>query len=323
MNNAKSAVALKPKRTPPVGRLAGPKLAKTFKKHWFLYLIVAVPLLYALIFKYIPMIGIQIAFKNYRVTEGIFGSKWVGFQHFESFFSSPGFWDILKNTLGLSVYSLAVSFPLSIILAIMVNEVSSARFKKTVQMITYAPYFISTVVLVAMLMEFTSIRGGLINNIINLFGIEPINFFGESKYFKSLYVWSGVWQTIGYSSIIYIAALAGVDPTLYEAATIDGASRFQKILYVDIPSILPTAIILLIVNAGQIMNVGFEKVFLMQTPLNLDSSEIIATYAYKIGIVSGQFSFSTAIDLFNSIINLILLVTLNKISRKVSETSLW
>lgn len=299
------------------------KTAKNVKKHWFLYLLVSVPLLYTFIFKYIPMIGIQIAFKNYRVTEGIFGSKWVGLQHFKAFFSSPNFADILLNTLGLSVYSLAVSFPLAILLAIMVNEVSGTRFKKTVQMVTYAPYFISTVVLVAMLMEFTSIRGGLINNIIGVFGIEPINFFGESTYFKSLYVWSSIWQTMGYSSIIYIAALAGVDPTLYEAATIDGASRLQKIVYVDIPSILPTAIILLIVNAGQIMNVGFEKVFLMQTPLNLDASEIIATYAYKIGMVSGQFSFSTAIDLFNSVINLILLVTLNKISRKAGETSLW
>lgn len=269
------------------------------------------------------MIGIQIAFKNYRVVDGIFGSPWVGFEHFETFFNYPGCWDIIRNTFVVSIYGLIVSFPAAIILALMINEVSHTLFKKSVQFITYAPYFISTVVMVAMLLDFTHLRGGLINEFIGLFGIEPINFFGIAEWFPTLYVFSGVWQTTGYASIIYIAALSGVDPTLYEAARIDGASRMQKLIYIDIPSILPTAIILLIVNVGQTMNVGFEKVFLMQTPLNMDTAEVIATYSYSVAMESGQFSYSTAISLFNSIINMTLLLVVNKIARKTSETSLW
>lgn len=307
----------------PSNRSSVKRVLKGVSKHWILYVLVSFPIAYLIIFKYVPMIGIQIAFKNYRVTDGIWGSKFVGLKYFRDFFSSPQFWIVLKNTLGLSIFSLIVSFPMAILLALMINEVSSVAYRKTIQMVTYAPYFISTVVLVAILMQFTSIRGGLINQIIGLFGVEPINFFGKSECFKPMYVWSGVWQTTGYSSIIYISVLAGVDPTLYEAASIDGASRFKKVVHIDFPSIVPTAIILLIVNVGQIMNVGFEKVYLMQTPLNLDSSEIISTLAYKIGLGGAQFSYSTAIDLFNSIINIILLITINKIARKTSDTSLW
>lgn len=283
----------------------------------------SVPLLYVIIFKYMPMVGIQIAFRNYRVVDGIFKSPWAGMKYFKMFFDSPNFLPVLKNTVILSVCNVALSFPFAILFAVMVNEVRHKRFQKTVQLISYAPYFISTVVMVAMLMDFTNIRTGLINRILGFFGAGPINFFGEAKYFRSLYVWSGVWQTTGYSAIIYIAALTSIDPALYEAAKIDGATRLQKIRYVDIPCLKPTIIILLIINVGQIMNLGFEKAFLMQTPLNRDTSEIIATYSYKIAFESGQYSFSTAIGLFNSAVNMILLLAVNRISRKVSETSLW
>lgn len=299
------------------------KTLRSIKRNWFLYLMLSVPLLYVIIFKYMPMVGIQIAFRNYRVVDGIFKSPWAGMKYFKMFFDSPNFLPVLKNTIILSVYNVALSFPFAILFAVMVNEVRHKRFQKTVQLISYAPYFISTVVMVAMLMDFTNIRTGLINRILGFFGSGPINFFGEAKYFRSLYVWSGVWQTTGYSAIIYIAALTSIDPALYEAAKIDGATRLQKIRYVDIPCLKPTIIILLIINVGQIMNLGFEKAFLMQTPLNRDTSEIIATYSYKIAFESGQYSFSTAIGLFNSVVNMILLLAVNRISRKVSETSLW
>lgn len=293
------------------------------KRNWFLYLMLLVPVTYTVIFKYLPMVGIQIAFRDYRVVDGIFGSPWAGMKYFKMFFDSPNFIPVLKNTLLLSAYNILLSFPFAIVFAVMVNEVSNTKFKKTVQLISYAPYFISTVVLVAMLMDFTNIRTGLINTFLGAFGMEPINFFGEAKYFRSLYVWSNVWQSTGYSAIIYIAALTGIDPTLYEAAKIDGATRLQKIRYVDLPCLKPTIIILLIVSVGQIMNLGFEKAFLMQTPLNRDTSEIIATYSYKIAFESGQYSFSTAIGLFNSVVNMVLLLVVNRISRKLADASLW
>lgn len=293
------------------------------KRNWFLYLMLLVPVTYTVIFKYLPMVGIQIAFRDYRVVDGIFGSPWAGMKYFKMFFDSPNFIPVLKNTLLLSAYNILLSFPFAIAFAVMVNEVSNTKFKKTVQLISYAPYFISTVVLVAMLMDFTNIRTGLINTFLGTFGMEPINFFGEAKYFRSLYVWSNVWQSTGYSAIIYIAALTGIDPTLYEAAKIDGATRLQKIRYVDLPCLKPTIIILLIVSVGQIMNLGFEKAFLMQTPLNRDTSEIIATYSYKIAFESGQYSFSTAIGLFNSVVNMVLLLVVNRISRKLADASLW
>lgn len=299
------------------------KFYYSIKRNWFLYLMLMIPLVYIIVFKYMPMVGLQIAFKNYRVSQGIFGSQWVGFNYFKLFFTSPNFITVVKNTLLLSVTNIAISFPFAVVFAIMVNEVNSKRYQKAVQLISYAPYFISTVVLVAMLIDFTNIYTGLINTIIGWFGIDAINFFGKAEYFIPLYVGSNVWQTTGYSAIIYIAALAGIDPTLYEAAKIDGASRLQKIFYVDLPSLKPTIMILLIVSVGQVMNVGFEKVYAMQTPLNLDASEIISTYSYKIAFESGQLSFSTAIGLFNSIVNLVLLLTVNRISRKMTDSSLW
>jgi putative aldouronate transport system permease protein len=243
--------------------------------------------------------------------------------YFEQFFTSPVFWMLLKNTLGLSVYSLLAGFPMPILLALMLNETTSLKFKKTAQMVTYAPYFISTVVMVSIIMQFLDPRIGFINRVIVLLSGQARNFMGQERLFQSIYVWSGIWQNTGYAAIIYIAALSGIDPTLYEAAYIDGASRLQKVIHIDLPGILPTVVILLILSIGSIMNVGFEKVFLMQNPLNLGTSEIIATYVYKLGILNAQFSFGTAVGLFNSVINLILIASVNQIARRIGETSLW
>ena len=269
------------------------------------------------------MYGITLAFKDYKVKLGILGSPWAGGKYFQQFFSSPNFSLTLKNTLILSFYSLAAGFPMPILLALCLNEVKSQWFKKTVQMVSYAPYFISTVVLVGMLIQMTSVRSGFINKIISALGGTPVDFMALPGMFRTLYVWSGIWQGMGYSAIIYIAALSNADPTLYEAAIIDGASRLQKIIHIDIPTIVPTMTLLLIMSLGNIMSIGAEKVYLMQNNLNLLKSEIISTYVYKIGLISGQFSLSTAVGVFNSVVNFILIVIVNWIARRVGETSLW
>lgn len=296
---------------------------KSLKKHWQLYLLALPPVLYLLIFKYMPMAGVQIAFKNYSVVQGIWGSPWVGLRHFETFFNSPNFTLLLKNTIGISLYTLIAGFPIPIILALALNEVRTGYFKKTVQMVTYAPHFISTVVMVSIIILMLSPHVGVVDRLFTFFGMNMTNFMGIPEYFKSIYVWSGVWQGMGYASIIYIAALAGVDPSLYEAARMDGASRLKKIWHIDIPTLIPVTVILLILNLGSIMGVGFEKIYLMQNPLNTSASEVISTYVYKVGLIGANFSFSSAVGLFNSVINLILLVLVNTISRKVSENSLW
>ena len=329
--NKSAAVQAKKKRRTMADRLLGERTAtgkrKNFlliKKNKVLYLFILPAFLYFLIFAYVPMYGVQIAFKDFIATKGFMGSEWADplFKHFQTFFSSVNFWNILRNTLGLSLYYLAVSFPAPIILALMINEVKNTKFKKAVQNITYMPYFISTVVLVGMVDLFFA-RTGLVNNILGLFGVEPIMFLMKDSMFNDLYVWSGVWQATGYGAVIYIAALAGVSPDLHEAATIDGATRFQRILHINLPAIMPTIVIMLIMSVGGIMNLSFEKVLLMQTDSNLMVSEVISTYVYKLGIQKAQYSLSTAVGLFNNVINLILLVTVNKISRKISETSLW
>ncbi|MET3546869.1 putative aldouronate transport system permease protein [Paenibacillus favisporus] len=296
---------------------------KSLRKHWQLYLLVIPPVLFFILFKYLPMANAVLAFKNYQVTKGIWGSPWVGTKYFDMLFNNPQFWMLIKNTLFLSLYQLAATFPIPIILALLLNEVRSLRFKKAVQLITYAPFFISTVVMVSIIMIFLAPRLGLLNVILNAMGMESTNFLGDPTKFRSVYVWSEVWQTTGYSCVIYLAALAGVDPSLYEAAKVDGASRLQKIIHVDIPGILPAAVIILILSVGNIMSLGFEKVYLMQNPLNLQSSEIISTYVYKIGLLNANYSFATAVGLFNSVINLILLVAVNAVSRRISENSLW
>lgn len=295
---------------------------KSFRKNWDLYVLIAPVLIYFAVFHYFPMYGVQIAFKDFNASLGIWNSPWVGLKHFERFFQSYYFWRLIWNTLGIGLYTLAISFPIPIILALMLNEVRNEKFKKFVQTVIYAPHFLSTVVVVGMLILFLK-PDGMINQLIMLFGGEPIYFMTEPSLFKSLYVFSDVWQTMGWSSIIYLAALTAVDQELHEAAVIDGASRFQRIWHINIPTIMPTIIILFILNAGSVMAVGFEKIYLMQNSLNMSASDVISTYVYRSGILEAQYSFSAAIGLFNSVINFILLMMVNFISRKVSETSLW
>lgn len=296
---------------------------RSFRKHWQFYLLIIPAVLYFLIFKYIPMVNAVIAFKDYSVVKGIWHSPWAGFKHFNLFFNNPQFWVLMKNTLFLSLYQIGIGFPVPILLALALNEVRNGIFKRAVQLVTYAPYFISTVVMVSMIMLLLSPRLGVINIILQSFGLDTINFLGIPSMFRSVYVWSDVWQGAGYSAVIYLAALAGVDPSLYEAAKVDGASRFQKIIHIDIPGIMPAAVIILILSVGNIMSVGFEKIYLLQNPLNLETAEIIATYVYKIGLLNANFSFATAVGLFNSVVNLILLLLVNAIAKRISSTSLW
>lgn len=293
------------------------------KKNWQLYLIILPSLVYLIIFKYVPMAGVQIAFKNFMVTKGIWGSDWIGFKHFIDFFHLPIFWRIIKNTSLLSLYSLLLGFPAPIILALALNELKNGVFKRTVQLVTFAPYFISTVIMVSIIMLFLSPQLGIVRILADTFGFPAENIMSKPEYFKTVYVLSDIWQFTGYASVIYIAALAGVDPHLYEAVKVDGASRFQRMLHIDLPSLMPTAVVLLILNAGQIMNVGFEKVYLMQNAINVGASEVISTYVYKMGLVGANFSFSAAVGLFNAIVNLLLLIIVNYVARKNSETSLW
>ncbi|NQX58377.1 ABC transporter permease [Paenibacillus qinlingensis] len=296
---------------------------KALSKNYELYIFLLPALLYFAIFHYWPMYGVQIAFKNYVTTQGIWGSSWVGLKHFSEFVNSYLFWQLFRNTIEITVYSLVIGFPVPIILALMMNELRSARFKKAVQTITYAPHFISTIVLVSMLTFFLSPQTGLINKVINFLGGSPIPFLTSPEWFKTIYVFSGVWQTAGWSSIIYMAALATIDPQINEAAVIDGASRMQRIWYINIPGIFPTIVILLILSVGNLMSVGFEKIYLMQNPLNMESSDIITTYVYRRGIQQSQYSFASAVGLFNSIINFILLVMVNRIAKSLKQNSLW
>lgn len=299
------------------------RFRKAFRRDWHLYLLCLPALLFIFVFDYGPMYGLQIAFKNFSPTRGIWGSSWVGLGNFMRFFRSPQFWTLLKNTLGISVYSLLAGFPFPIILALVLNQVKSAKFRKTVQMVVYAPHFISVVVLCGMLHVFLAPSSGIINNILSNLGLERIFFLGESSYFSHIFVWSDIWQNTGWGMIIYLAALSSISPELYEAAKIDGASKLKTIWYVDIPGILPQIVILFIMRTGSFMNVGFQKAFLLQNPLNLEASEIISTYVYKVGLLDAQFSYSTAIGLFNTVINIILILMVNTICKKVNDTSLW
>lgn len=298
------------------------KLLTRIWKHRYYYLMLLPAVVYVLIFNYAPMYGIQIAFKNYRFSLGINGSTWVGFRNFKDFFNSYSFWPLLRNTLVLSLYSLAVGFPIPIFVALVLNEMKG-KSKKIAQTILYAPHFISTVVLVGMISIMFSMSSGVVNTVLNHLGFESVYFMGSPKYFRHLYVWSGVWQGMGWSAIIYLAALSGVDPSLHEAASIDGASRIQRIIHINLPAIAPTIIILLIMRMGSMVSVGYEKVYLLQTELNLDVSEVISTFVYKRGIVNTNYSFSTAVDLFNNAINVTLLLLSNKISKKFSGSGLF
>ncbi len=299
---------------------------KKIKLRWQLYLLLLLPLAYLIIFAYFPMGGLVIAFKKYNIAQGIFGSPWVGLDNFIKFFSSYKFANIIQNTLVISLYSLLVSFPIPIVFALLLNAMLNEKYKKVIQTVTYIPYFISTVVMVGLIMQILNNRSGIYGSFYTLLtGRVAANILTNGKLFKHIYVWSGVWQTTGYSAIIYIAALSSVDMTLHEAATIDGASRMQRLLYVDIPAILPTASIMLILAVGNIMNLGFEKVLLMQNNLNLNYSEIISTYVYKVGLASGlnDFSLSTAISMFNSVVNFLLLSLANWGSKKLNGSGIF
>jgi len=301
------------------------KAQRSLRRHWQLYLIMLPALLYFLVFKYVPMAGAIIAFKDFNVIQGIWGSPWAGFKYFNLFFNNPVFWTLLRNTLTISIYALPTGFIIPIILAIGLNEIRDGFFKRFTQQVTYAPYFISTVILVSMTILLLSPRLGVVNLGLQALGQQPINFLGSPNLFASIFVWSGVWQFSGYAAVIYLAALAGIDPQLHDAAKIDGASRFQKIRNVDLPGIMPVILVILILNVGSLLSVGFEKVFLLQNPLNLSASEVISTYVYKVGLLNANFSFATAVGLFNSIISMILLVLVNALAKRTSESGagLW
>ena len=291
--------------------------------NWQLYAMLLPALIYAILFLYKPMYGVQIAFRNYNFADGITGSPWVGLSNFTRLFHSYWFPVILKNTLTLSLLSLVFTFPLPIIFALMLNELRNEKVKRTIQTVSYAPHFISTVVMCGMLILFLNPTSGIINIFIKLFGGEAVAFMQEPGMFKWVYVLSGVWQSLGWGSIIYCAALSGVDKSLIEAAEIDGASRIQKIWYVNLPVLIPTIVIQLILSCGQLLTVGYEKVLLLQNNANLNASEVISTYVYKVGLQQYDYSFSTATNLFNSLCNIVILVTVNVIAKKVTKESLW
>ena len=298
---------------------------KRISRNWGLYLLLLPALVLLILFAYKPMYGVVIAFKNYKNSLGILGSPWADplFKNFQRFFNSYQCGATIRNTLRLSLYSLAVGFPIPIILALMINQITAMRFRRAFQTILYLPHFISTVVMVGLLLIWLSPSSGLVGAFYRLLGKEAPNVMTSASGFPSIYVWSDIWQHAGWDSIVFLAALSSIDPTLYEAATVDGATRWQKMRYIDLPLLMATACIMLILRAGNLMNVGFEKVFRMQNDLNMSTSEIIATYVYKMGLRNSQYAVSTAVNLFNNLINFGLLLLVNCITRKLGETSLW
>ena len=292
-------------------------------KDWQLYLMMVPAILYIAVFAYKPMYGILIAFKNFSIKKGVWGSPWVGFDNFERLFNSYWFPVIMKNTLTLSGLTLILGFPIPIILALLLNEVKKPKFRSAVQTVSYAPHFISTVVMCGMLVLFLDPTNGFINKFLVMLGFEAVPFMQEPELFKWVYVLSGVWQTTGWNSIIYFAALSSVDKALLEAAEIDGATRMQRIWHINLPEIIPTIMITLILRCGQLLSVGYEKVYLLQNATNLSGSEIIYTYVYKVGLENSDFAFSTATSLFNTVINVIILVSANQISKKVTKSGLF
>lgn len=298
-------------------------MKKKLKRSLPYYVLILLPLAYLIIFRYQPMYGVQIAFRDFKASRGILASPWVGMKYFDMFLTATSAWQIVWNTFVISLYSLLAGFPIPILLALCLNEVRLPAAKKVVQMVTYMPYFISTVVLVAMLNQFTDLHVGIINVLLKATGNPAINFMGELSYFRHIYVWSGVWQGAGYSAVIYIAALSGVNTELYDAALVDGTNKLQRIWHIDLPSILPTIVTLLVLNTGQILSVGFEKIYLMQTSINLSQSEVISTYVYKLGMQNSNFSMSAAVGLFNSIINFVMLILCNTISKRITDVGVW
>lgn len=305
------------KKTPYIKRLG-----KDIINNWILYVMILPVILYVILFCYVPMYGVTLAFKAYRIKDGILGSPWVGLAYFSQFTRSYSFWNLIKNTLGISLYSLLVDFPIPIIFALMLNYLRLSRLKKTVQLISYAPHFISVVVMCGIIKLFFADNGPL-NRLTVMLGGTTVNYLTSPEIYKSLYVWTGVWQGMGWSAIIYISALAGVDYEMHEAAIVDGATKIKRMIHIDLPSIKSTVIMLLIMRIGGLMGVGFDKAYLLQNELNLSSSEVLATYVYKMGLIKSDYSLSTAAGLFNTVINLTLIVTANTVSKKLADESLF
>lgn len=299
------------------------RLLKDMRKNWILYVMILPAVVWFLIFCYKPMYGVLMAFKDYKVKLGIMGSPWVGMKHFQRFFNAYNFKQLLGNTLWLSGYNLLVGFPIPIIFALMLNYLKNKYLKKTVQMVSYAPYFISTVVICGMISIFMAPDTGIFNTMRAWFGVESVDFLSRPEWFDDIYVWTGIWQGMGWSSIIYISSLAGVDYELHEAAIVDGATKIQRMIHVDLPSIKPTIVMLLILQMGSLMSVGFEKVFLLQNTLNKSAASVISTYTYEVGLINSDYGYSTAVGLFNSVINVLLLVTANQIVKKFADESLF
>ncbi|SDN20488.1 putative aldouronate transport system permease protein [Paenibacillus sp. yr247] len=298
------------------------RFKRDFLLNKYLYLMMVPVLAYYFTFHYAPMYGALIAFKEYTPNKGILGSAWVGFQHFNDFFSSYYFWRILKNTVIISLYSLCFEFPAPIILAVLINELTNKRFQRFVQTVTYMPYFISLIVIAGMIKDFTN-NGGLINNFLTYFGANDTAMLQKPELFRTIYILSEIWQKIGWESIIYLAALMGIDQEQYEAAKIDGASRIKQIWHVTLPGILPTIAIMFILRMGNLLNVGFEKIILLYNPSTYDTADVISSFVYRKGLIEFGWSYSSAVGLFNSVINLALLILANKISKKISQNSLW
>lgn len=299
------------------------RFLKAVKKHWRLYSLLVLPLIYLIIFKYGPMVGNVIAFRRFVPGGSIWGEQWVGLYYVKMFINDPKFWQVFKNTLILSTLTLLVTFPAPIIFALLLNELRLRKFKRFVQTASYLPHFLSIVIVAGMIMEITASNGPINSLITSLTGNEPILFMQEAGWFRPVYVISELWQGMGWGAIIYLAALTNIDSTLYEASRIDGANRWQQTIHITIPSILPTIVVLLVLNLGQILSVGFEKILLLYNPLNYETADVISTYLYRIGLEMNNFSYSTAIGLFESIVGLILILSSNAVSRKLTDTSLW
>lgn len=299
-----------------------PYFIRQIRKNKYLYMIFFLPILYYILFHYWPMYGITIAFKDYNIVRGISGSPWVGFKHFEKFLTDPYFWKLVRNTLLINVYGLVWSFPAPIILALSLNELPNRGFKKFVQSVSYLPHFISTVVVCGMIVNFMA-YDGIINQVLESLGIDRIHFLMLPEWFRTIYIGSGIWQGVGWGSIVYLAALSGIDEELYEAATIDGANRWKQMLHITLPGIKPTISIMLIMNLGRLLNIGYEKIILLYNGSTYETADVISTYVYRRGLLGSDFSYATAVNLFQNLIGLVLLITSNKISNKLSDTGLW
>ncbi|WP_426447380.1 ABC transporter permease [Paenibacillus sp. S-38] len=298
------------------------RMGRDLRRNRVIYLMALPVLLYYGVFEYGPMYGLQIAFKDYSLGDGILGSPWVGFKHFQEFFESFYFWRLIRNTLLLSLYDLLFGFPAAIGLALLLNELRVQWFKRTIQTVTYLPHFISIVVVVGMMVDFLA-RDGVVNQLLMVLGMPETAYMREPDWFRFLYVASGIWKEVGWGSIIYLAALAAIDPTLYEAAKVDGAGRWKQALHITIPGIMPTVIILLILKMGTMMTVGSEKILLMYTPLTFETADVISTFVYRKGILESNYSYTAAVGLFNAVIAFTLLVVSNSLSKRLTDTKLW